>query len=925
MSRPPFSFILGFCAALLASAPLSAAALTSPKQHFGFAIGDDHHLATYTQTEAYFKLLASQSPRLRLVDMGRSEEGRTQWMVVCSSPANLARLERLQSISRELARAEDRDEGRARALAAEGRAVVWIDGGLHATETVGTHQLIETVWQLASREDAETLRILDETVVLLVHANPDGQELMSSWYMRRPEPAKRVIDQLPRLYQKYAGHDNNRDFFLAALRESWNMNRQLYLEWIPQVMYNHHQSGPAGSVVAGPPYRDPFNHVYDPLVMTTLDGVGAAMSSRLNREGKPGYTQRNGSVFSTWFNGGLRTTTYFHNMVGILTEIIGSPTPSEVPLVPARLLPNGATPFPVTPRKWRYADSIAYSLSLNYAVLDFAARNRDALLFGIWRMGRNSIERGSQDHWTHYPRRIAAIQEAHARDNPPAKGAAAANADEEATGGSASASGRGRVSAKYFDEVLRKPELRDARGYILPADQADFPTAVKFINALIKTGIRVHRATADFSVAGRNYPAGSYVVKTDQAFRPHVIDMFEPQDHPNDFAYEGGPPIAPYDSAGWTLAFEMGVKFDRVLDGFDGPFARVPWGELQSPPPGRLAPSAGGWRISRAANDSFTLVNRLLRAGVEIGVPTEGGDFHVPASARSSLEKLAAELGVTPAALPAAPSGLRRLTPARIALWDRYGGSMPSGWTRLIFEQFGFEFDVVYPPQFDAGGLREKYDVIVFPSGAIPRSGSGETSGGYSTVREPAQDEMPAEYRGRSGRFSAAKTLPQLQSFLEAGGTIVTVGTSANLAYHLKLPVRNALVQTGSGAKREQTLPKDKYFVPGSILRVSLDTGAAVTAGMPAEADIYFDSSHVFRLVDGAADRGVRPLAWFPNATPLRSGWAWGQHHLKDGVTAFEATVGKGRVFVFGPEITFRSQTHGTFKLLFNTLYRTAP
>ena len=177
-----------------------------------------------------------------------------------------------------LARAEDADESRARALAMEGRAVVWIDGGLHATETVGTHQLIETVWQLASREDPETLRILDQVVILLAHANPDGQELMSSWYMRRPEPSKRVIDQLPRLYQKYAGHDNNRDFFMAALRESANMNRQLYLEWIPQVMYNHHQSGPAGSVVAGPPYRDPFNHVYDPLVVTTLD----RKSTRLN-------------------------------------------------------------------------------------------------------------------------------------------------------------------------------------------------------------------------------------------------------------------------------------------------------------------------------------------------------------------------------------------------------------------------------------------------------------------------------------------------------------------------------------------------------------------------------------------------------------------------------------------------------------------
>ncbi len=920
MRRLPPLAALGLCLLLAAAFPLRAAPLTSPKEHFGFAIGDDYHLATYTQTEAYFKRLAAQSPRLRLVDIGRTEEGRTQWMLVASSPANLARLERLREISRQLARAEDPDESRARALAAEGRAVVWIDGGLHSTETVGTHQLIETVWQLASREDAETVRILDQTVVLLVHANPDGQELMSSWYMRRAEPAKRVMDQLPRLYQKYAGHDNNRDFFMSALRESANMNRQLYLDWIPQIMYNHHQSGPAGSVVAGPPYRDPFNHVYDPLVMTTLDAVGAAMSSRLNLEGKPGYTQRNGSVFSTWFNGGLRTTTYFHNMVGILSEIIGSPTPSEVPLVPARLLPNGATPFPVTPRPWRYADSIAYSLSLNYAVLDFAARHRDALLFGIWRMGRNSIERGSRDHWTHYPRRIAAIQEAHARDNPPAR-SGAAEEDES----SASAAGRRRIPARYFDDVLRKPELRDARGYILPADQRDFPTAVKFINALLKTGILVHRATADFSVAGKNYPAGSYVVKTDQAFRPHVIDMFEPQDHPNDFAYEGGPPIAPYDSAGWTLAFEMGVKFDRVLEGFDGPLARVPWGELQAPPPGRLAPAAAGWRISRATNDSFTLVNRLLRAGVEISVATEGGDFHVPAAARAALEPLAAELGVTPVPLETAPAAKRRIERARIALWDRYGGSMPSGWTRLLFEQFGFDFDVVFPPQLDAGGLRAKYDVIVFPSGAIPRASGGDGgSGGYSAVREPAQSEMPPEYRGRSGRFTAAKTVPALRAFLEAGGVIVTVGTSANLAYHLDLPVRNALVETG-GPRRDQPLSREKYFVPGSILRLSLDPSAPATAGMEREADIYFDSSHVFRLAPEAVKAGLRPLGWFSSAAPLRSGWAWGQHHLKDGVTAFEAPVGQGRVFVFAPEITFRAQTHGTLKLLFNTLYRTAP
>jgi hypothetical protein len=185
-------FLAASFAANAATAPLP-----TPKEHFGFTIGDDYHLATYTQTEAYFKKLTAASNRLRLVDIGKSEEGRTQWMVVCTSPANLAKLDRYQDISRRLARAEGLTEADARALAAEGRVVVWIDGGLHATETLGAHQLIETLWNFTSRTDAETLRILDQCIILFTHANPDGQELVSSWYMRRPEPAKRIVDALP--------------------------------------------------------------------------------------------------------------------------------------------------------------------------------------------------------------------------------------------------------------------------------------------------------------------------------------------------------------------------------------------------------------------------------------------------------------------------------------------------------------------------------------------------------------------------------------------------------------------------------------------------------------------------------------------------------------------------------------------------------
>ncbi|MGZ3879934.1 MAG: M14 family metallopeptidase, partial [Flavisolibacter sp.] len=356
--------LLLFALVLFVIAP--AQSLPSPKEYFGFNIGDDYQLANYTQTEAYFKKLAA-SDRVKLVDMGLTEEGRHQWMLIVSSPSNIKNLDRYKNIAQRLARAEDLNDEQAHTLAAEGKAIVWIDGGLHATEVVGTHQLIETAWQLLSRTDPETMHILENAIILLVHANPDGQELVSNWYMQEKDVKKRNTN-IPRLYEKYIGHDNNRDFFMMNMRETQNISRQQYLEWFPQVIYNHHQTGPPGSVLSGPPYRDPFNYVFDPLLVTSLDAVGAEMQNRLNRENKPGYTSRSGSSYSTWWNGGLRTAAYFHNMVGLLTEIIGSPTPSKVPLVPSRLLPNLSTPNPVVPQEWHFRQSIDYSVSLNYAV-----------------------------------------------------------------------------------------------------------------------------------------------------------------------------------------------------------------------------------------------------------------------------------------------------------------------------------------------------------------------------------------------------------------------------------------------------------------------------------------------------------------------------------------------------------------------------
>src|ERR1039457_1815562 len=568
--RPMHVAVLVLVAGLSAGAQ-TAPKVTTPKEALGFNLGDDYQVANYTQLEAYWKKLAAESDRMKLVDIGPTAEGRRQYMAIISSPDNMKKLDHYQDISRRLALAEGLTEDQAHALAREGKAVVWIDGGLHASESVGSQQEMEMVYQMVVRTDAETMRFLDDVILLSVLANPDGQELVANWYMRGSEkpdaplkdPLERSMGNLPRLYAKYVGHDDNRDFYMSNMKETTNMNRQLFIEWFPEIMYNHPQTGTAGAVIFMPPFRDPFNYNFDPLVPLGIEMVGTAMHSRLVAEGKGGSAMRSGSSYSTWWNGGLRTVTYFHNMIGILTEIIGSPTPMTIPVVPGKQLPQGDWPMPITPGPWHYRQSIDYEITNNRAILDLASRYRETWLFNIWRMGMNSIERGSKDNWTVTPKRIDALEAAAAAANPQAggrgaRGGAAVPAGGDLVGGDTpgfgGGGGRGGVSMDLYNSVLHDPKLRDPRGYIIPSDPRDSANATEFMNALLKTGITCLKASAPFQVAGKNYPAGSYVVKTAQAFRPHVMDMFEPQDHPNDFRYPGGPPNPPYDITGWTLS-----------------------------------------------------------------------------------------------------------------------------------------------------------------------------------------------------------------------------------------------------------------------------------------------------------------------------------------------------------------------------------
>ena len=898
--------------------------IPTPKAFLGHDIGEDYFLASYRQLADYWKILAAKSPRVKMVSIGKTSEGRDQYMMIVSSPENLKHLDKYQKIATQLARAKGITPEQAHALAAQGKAVVWIDGGIHANEVEPAQGLILALYKAVTDNDPEWQRILNNVVILYAQANPDGQDLNADWYMRNADPLKRTggiytmnpppSSVTPTLLHHYIGHDDNRDFYMSNMVETANINNILFREWFPQIIYNQHQTGPAGSIVFMPPFRDPFNYNYDPLIMDELSGVGAALHTRLVSEDKAGSTMRSGAPYDTWYNGSERTISYFHNSIGILTEIIGNPTPQQIPLVPINQLPHNDLPMPVPPTMWHFSQSIAYTMSMDRAILDFAARNREALLYNIYKMGANSIQRGSQDSWTITDDRIVALETAakEEQDSRPANNGAPRQ--DVMTG-------RVPVDLSLYAKILHDPAKRDPRGYIIPADQADFPTAIAFLNALIKSGIDVERASAAFSVNGHSYPAGSYVVMTAQAYRPEVMDMFEPQHHPQDFEYPGGPPIRPYDVAGWTLAMQMGIRYDRVMDGFSGPFTSV--NGLIKVPAGHMAGSGqAGWLVDHAVINSYVLTNRLLKANLPVSwlkAATDGDGHHfapgaiwIPRSSAAAdiVSKAVAGLGIDAYAVDSPPPGdAMPLKPVRIGLVDVYGGSMTSGWTRWLFEQLEFPFTLVYPQRLDGGDLKKDFDAIVLTDGIYTSPARRPAM----RSRQPQPDEIPEQFRSWLGTVTDDKTVPQLDAFVKGGGTLIAVGSSSHIAEAMKLPVQDALLDQG------KPIAGTKFYIPGSLLEASVNPGEPLAYGMSDHADVFFEDSATFRVAQGSAN--VTPIAWYSDADPLRSGWAWGQKVLQGTDAVLDINDGNGKVFVLGPEVTQRGQSYGTFKFFFNGLY----
>ena len=851
--------------------------IPTPESVLGFRPGDDFKLATYEQSIEYFQRLDEASDQLRLVEVGKTSEGRPFYMALVSSRENLENVDRYREISWRLAHPAGLSDQEAHALALEGRAIVHIDGAVHASEVAAHQHTIQLAYDLLTgQDDPEIQAILDNVIFLLWPTlNPDGQTMVAEWYLSNVGTPFET-SSLPALYQMYVGHDNNRDAYMLSMVESRVIGRT-WREWEPQIVYVQHQTAPFPTRIWLPPFDEPVGERVHPLMARTVNTLGMLMAQALEERGMVGATHMGG--FDAWYPGYIDYMPMLQNTAAFWTETAlysyATPRfyePSEVMAGGRDLRPQSLYSSPWPGGWWRLRDAVEYMETASLGVLDFAAKYKTDLLYNRYQAGRDAIQRYSQ--------------------GPP-------------------------------------------YAYFIPQDQRDPVAPVELLRRLAFNGIHVSQLTRPVTYQGITYAVGTWVIPMDQEFSELVRTLLEVQDYPDLREYQGGPPKRPYDVSGWTLPYQFGVRVIEASEplspeiraamtpvrgqalswvGTDEMAEDADAAPFDSPPglgydsdsvAAGIVPSAGTIRgggssfsVSPAQNNAFRAVNRAWDAGASVrfqasapieGDPDSGGRFVISGMGRSAAEKTVADLSLR--AQGAAAEGTRVDQP-RVGLFRPWQASMDEGWTRWLLERYGFDPVSLRNAEVKAGSLADRFDVIVLAD-----------YGARSILEGYGEGSISPRYVGGIG----SDGVRALDEFVSEGGTLVCLNGSSQFAIdELRLPVRN--VAAG--------LRGDEFSISGSILEVLTDPSHPVMAGMPSRAPVFFSRSPVFTVTEGF--EGVALAKYAESGSPLLSGYLLGEEHLHGYAAALDVHHGKGHVVLIGFKPQWRGQPFGSFRVLFN-------
>jgi hypothetical protein len=702
----------------------------TPEEFFGHQVGADYTLVKWPKIVEYFEHMAAESDKIFVRDIGATTEGNRMILAEISTADTVTNLSRHRSSQQKIAdpRTIRNDSERDR-LISETKVPILVNCQLHSNETAGSQMSMELAYNLITSDSEETQEILEHCIILLVPcANPDGQIMVAEWYERSLGTSWEGYSTFPRLYQKYAGHDNNRDWFMLNLEETRNTTKVLYEEWFPTIVWDVHQMGNSGARLFVPPFHDPKNYNVHPVIDQTLLIIGGHMAGDLARNGRKGVVHS--AIYDNWWAGGFRTTPYRHNMVGILTEAASVNLASPVFQRKSQLRGSrrGMQDYSLTTNFpdpwnggwWRLRDIVEYELDIAMSLFTLASRYHDRFQSNFIHMNEDAINKG---------------------------------------------------------------ETEPPYAWLVPPDQRDPRSVYEMLTRLDATAIEIHQAEEEFVADGVTYPEDTYIMYTAQPFRPHLMDMMERQVYPDRLMYPGGPAEPPYDMAGWTLPIQMGVRHVEVNGKFDVRTTEVDTIEI---PKGSISIDDDGnvderwYVIDAGGNDFYRLRNRLFDAGIPVKGNHQSIAFrHVDVKGMKQLEETIEDLSVdvNGRKVEEAEKQYFDSPQPRVALYHPWTSSMEEGWTRLVLDNHEFKYSSIYNAEIASGNLNARYDCIILPS-IRPDS----IIEGYS------DDATAPEYAGGIG----LKGVMALQEFVDSGGTLVCMDQSTNLVLdHFNVPVKN--------------------------------------------------------------------------------------------------------------------------------------
>lgn len=836
------------------------AQIEPPEKFVGFKIGEDRKLFGWQTVVDYFRRLDAASDRIKLEELGETTLGKPFLMAIISSSFNLSNLAKYKNLQKQAAKPRHLTDEDAHLLAKANKAVVMITLNIHSTEIASSQEAIELAYRLATDNSASMKRILDNVIILLIPSmNPDGMQRVVDWYdqyLDTPFEGSR----LPYLYHHYAGHDNNRDWFMMNLVETRLVCQQYYQEWFPEVIYDQHQMHSGSARVFLPPYADSVNPNLHPLLFAQMNKVGKHIVSELQAQNFRGIVT--GAFDTAWWEGTSVMTPWWHNMMGILSKVAsvrlatplyyprGSLTGGDRGSLPEReSRMNFLEPWPGG--WWRLRDIIDYELAITFSLLDLVAREKEAIIYNFCKMNIDAIEKGQNE--------------------PPF-------------------------------------------AFVVPRSQHDPITAMQMISVLMQGGVEVHQAEDDFLAGNMKFKKGSHVILLSQPFRPYVKHMMERQRYPDLRTYSGGPLATPYDIASWTLPLMMGVETVTVDAPFEADLRKVNSIEC---PAGSLVPKEkGNYLVSHKTNRSFALVNYLLRRGRKVfwlknetvveGRTFQPGAIYIPFKQIKPREmdllaqKLAIDVLQTDEKLNGEPA--YRLKGFRLGLYQPFTANVDEGWTRFVLDQFEFRYKSIYNTNIKKSDLKGDFDAIIIPDMRPKRI----VHGGQEEHPDIYTPQLPTQYQGGITEDGVKR----LQEFVEQGGTLITLDSACDFAIEqFGLPAENVL----------KDAEDEEFFCPGSLLEIVVDNTEPIAYGMPTKAAAMFVHSPALRPIYWSKRTGVP--AYYPDYNPLLSGWILGEDKAQGLAAVLDIPVGKGRVILIGFRAQHRAQTPGTYKFLFNAIH----